>query len=199
MTTELRHTPCLFVNIRRASRAICRLYDLVLGPTQLKITQYVILQTIAESGEIAHCDLARDIAASMETLSRRLAAARQAGRVLMQIGKRGRRMYSLTPKGRQTLEESLPYWEKAQGRLRLALGEIDWRMLPTFTERITSAARPQSALRPYHSRTDQEERNRRQTGLTTALFWTGLKQHPISLVWNCRRASGSWPHIRRRR
>jgi hypothetical protein len=49
-------------------------------------------------------------------------------------------MYSLTAKGRQRLEESLPYWEKAQGRLRLALGEVDWQMLPAFTERMTSAA-----------------------------------------------------------
>jgi DNA-binding MarR family transcriptional regulator len=140
MTIQLRHTACACVNIRRASRAICRLYDLVLGPTQLKITQFVILQTIAESGEIAHCELAKDIAASVETLSRRLGAARKAGLIRMQVGKRGRRMYSLTPKGRQILEESLPYWEKAQGRLRLALGEIDWQVLPTLTERITLAA-----------------------------------------------------------
>jgi DNA-binding MarR family transcriptional regulator len=140
MTTELRHTACACVNIRRASRAICRLYDLVLGPAQLRITQFVILHTIAESGEIAHCELAKEIAASVETMSRRLGDARKAGLVRMQIGKRGRRMYSLTAKGRQRLEESLPYWEKAQGRLRLALGEVDWQMLPAFTERMTSAA-----------------------------------------------------------
>lgn len=140
MTLQLRHTACACINARRASRAICRLYDLVLCPAQLKITQFVILQTIAESGEIAHCELAKDIAASVETLSRRLGAARKAGLVRMQIGKRGRRIYSLTPKGRQVLEEALPYWEKAQHRLRHALGEVDWQMLPTFTERLTAAA-----------------------------------------------------------
>ena len=140
MANNLRHTNCACVNIRRASRAICNLYDLVLGPTQLKATQFTILQTIDESGEIAHCDLATDIAASVETLSRRLANARKCGWVRMQVGKNGRRLYSLTPKGKRALDEALPYWERAQLRFRRSLGEADWQMLASFTERLTSAA-----------------------------------------------------------
>lgn len=140
MANDLRHSKCACVNIRRASRAICHLYDLVLGPAQLKATQFTILQTIDESGEIAHCDLATDIAASIETLSRRLANARKCGWVRMQIGKNGRRLYSLTPKGKRVLEEALPHWERAQLRLRRSLGEADWQLLASFTERLTSAA-----------------------------------------------------------
>ncbi len=140
MTNQLRHTSCACVNVRRASRAICHLYDLVLGPTQLKVTQLIILQTIEESGEIAHCELARDIAASVETLSRRLGNARKAGLVRMQIGGHGRRLYSLTPKGKHVLEEVIPYWERAQLRLRRTLGEQDWQLLASFTERLTMAA-----------------------------------------------------------
>lgn len=140
MANDLRHSSCACVNIRRASRAICHLYDLVLGPTQLKATQFTILQTIAESGEIAHCDLATDIAASVETLSRRLANARKCGWVRMQVGRNGRRLYSLTPKGQRVLEEARPYWDRAQLRLRRTLGEADWQLLASFTERVTSAA-----------------------------------------------------------
>ena len=58
----------------------------------------------------------------------------------MQIGKNGRRMYSLTPKGKRVLNEALPYWERAQLRLRRTLGDPDWQMLAGFTERLTSAA-----------------------------------------------------------
>ena len=140
MANDLRHSNCACVNVRRASRAICHLYDLVLGPTQLKATQFTILRTIDESGEIAHCDLATDIAASVETLSRRLANARKCGWVRMQVGKNGRRLYRLTPKGKRVLDEALPYWERAQLRLRRTLGETDWQMLASFTERLTSAA-----------------------------------------------------------
>lgn len=140
MEHTLRHSNCACVNVRRASRAICRLYDLVLGPTQLKATQFNILRTIDESGEIAHCDLATDIAASVETLSRRLASARKCGWVRMQIGRNGRRLYSLTPKGKRVLDEAIPYWERAQSRLRRTLGESDWQLVASFSERLTSAA-----------------------------------------------------------
>jgi len=147
MANDLRHSNCACVNIRRASRAICHLYDLVLGPTQLKATQFNILRTIDESSEIAHCDLATDIAASVETLSRRLANARKCGWVRMQVGKNGRRLHSLTPKGKRVLDEALPYWERAQLRLRRSLGETDWQLLASFTERLTSAAIRAETLR----------------------------------------------------
>ena len=147
MANDLRHCDCACVSIRRASRAICHLYDLVLGPTQLKATQFNILRTIDESGEIAHCDLATDIAASVETLSRRLANARKCGWVRMQVGKNGRRLYSLTPKGKRVLDEAFPYWERAQFRLRQTLGEADWQLLASFTERLTSAAIRAETLR----------------------------------------------------
>ena len=147
MANDLRHTNCACVNIRRASRAICHLYDLVLGPTQLKATQFTILRTIDEAGEIAHCDLATDIAASVETLSRRLASARKCGWVRMQVGKNGRRLYRLTPKGKRVLDEALPYWERAQLRLRRTLGESDWQIVANFTERLTSAAIRAEAMR----------------------------------------------------
>ncbi len=140
MSTPLRETSCACINLRRASRAVCHLYDLVLSPAKLKSSQWMILQTIGESGEIAHCDLAREFAASIETLSRRLASARKAGLVRVRSGDRQRRIYSLTTKGRRALETATPHWENAQMRLRRTLGESDWNLLAGFSERLTQAA-----------------------------------------------------------
>lgn len=100
----------------------------------------MILECIAEYGEVAHCDLAADLAASVETLSRRLASARQAGLVQVHSGERNRRLYKLTPKGKRVLEEARPYWQKAQLRLRSTLGESDWQLLFDFTRRVADAA-----------------------------------------------------------
>lgn len=100
----------------------------------------MILECIAEYGEVAHCDLAADLAVSVETLSRRLASARQAGLVQAHSGERNRRLYKLTPKGKRVLEEARPYWLKAQLRLRSTLGESDWRLLFDFTRRVADAA-----------------------------------------------------------
>ena len=131
---------CAFASLRRANRAVGHLYDLVLAPTKLKATQYTILHAIAQAGEIAHCDLARQFAASEETFSRRLASARASGWVHMKVGTRYRRVYSLTEQGRSILELAMPYWERAQERMRRELGDLEWAMLGDFAERVTQSA-----------------------------------------------------------
>jgi len=157
MANDLRHSNCACVNIRRASRAICHLYDLVLGPTQLKATQFNILRTIDESGEIAHCDLATDIAASVETLSRRLANARKCGWVRMQVGKNGRRLYSLTPKGKRVLDEALPTGSARNfacaDRLARPIGNC-WPASPVnVTESVQAATIVRESLPPKFTAT----------------------------------------------
>lgn len=59
ITPSIRSTICACTALRRANRTVCHLYDQVLAPTGLKATQFMILQVIAETGEIAQCDLAR--------------------------------------------------------------------------------------------------------------------------------------------
>ena len=139
-------TSCACAGARRVGRAVTHLYDQVLVPTGLKATQFMILRAIAEAGEIAHCDLAAELSASVETLSRRLASARQSGLVRVHSGEHNRRLYSLTPRGRQVLEQATPYWEKAQVRLQLALGDTDWRLLLGFSQRLAEAAAEAEAL-----------------------------------------------------
>jgi DNA-binding MarR family transcriptional regulator len=131
---------CACASLRRTSRAVCHLYDLVLAPTGIRSTQFSILKAIFEAGEVAHCDLARLFVASEETFSRRLASARRAGWVRMTVDARRRRLYRLTDEGRQVLDRATPYWERAQDRMRRELGELDWSLLAEFAERLTRAA-----------------------------------------------------------
>lgn len=140
MPSFFRATSCACTSVRRASRAISHLYDQVLVPTQLKSTQYMILRAIHERGEIAHCDLARELGASVETLSRRLAGARRAGLLQVHTGSKNRRVYSLTSQGKLVLEEATLYWENAQRRLQHSLGDRDWGLLAEFNDRLAAAA-----------------------------------------------------------
>lgn len=107
----------------------------------------MILQAISAMGEIAHCDLARDLGASVETLSRRLASARKSGLVQVHSGDRNKRLYSLTPKGQLVLEEATLYWQKAQHRLEHSLGAEDWNLLAEFSNRVTAAAMRAETIR----------------------------------------------------
>ncbi len=140
MLSSSRVSICACASLRRASRAVNHLYDLVLAPTGLRISQFLILSAIAESEGVAHCDLARRFFASEETFSRRLASARKAGWVHMNVDARRRRVYRLTEAGRALMRIAVPNWERAQERLRCQLSEEDWSALIALSERITVGA-----------------------------------------------------------
>jgi DNA-binding MarR family transcriptional regulator len=132
---------CACAALRSASRAVTQLYDLVLVPTGLKATQFLMLKTIFEAGEIAQCDFARGHAIAIETLSRRFAGLRQKGLVELRIGAHhSERIYRLTPLGKQRFEDAVPYWQLAQRRLRQTLRDADWNVLLELSHKICKAA-----------------------------------------------------------
>jgi DNA-binding MarR family transcriptional regulator len=139
---------CACGTVRKASRAITQFYDLVLAPSGLKATQFVLLKTISERGEIAQWDFARREAIAVETLSRRFAGLRRKGYIQVRTGTRhGEHLYSITEKGKSAYLNALPYWERAQQRLRMALGEGAWRTLLDLMSGIPEATLEAEELR----------------------------------------------------
>jgi DNA-binding MarR family transcriptional regulator len=137
-----------FAALRTAARAVTQFYDLVLAPTGLKATQFLILQAIRSAGEIAQCDFAREFGIAVPTLSRRFGGLRRKEYIQIRRGQRhGERIYSLTPKGEATFNIALPYWERAQRRLRTAMGEEDWCAILQLSARIRNAAISAEQLR----------------------------------------------------
>ncbi len=141
---------CAFTDLRRASRAVAHLYDMVLSPSGLKATQFMILRVIGDSGEIAQCDLATRFALSIETLSRRLCWARKANFVSVRMGEHGRRIYRLTALGEQKLAAARPYWLRADARMKEALGSDDWDRMCAAVDRVIAAAQKAEALRMFN-------------------------------------------------
>jgi len=155
--TEL-YAPCGCAALRRAARVTTQLYDLVLQPCGLKATQFFALRSIGEAGEIAQWRFARENAIAVETLSRRFAALRKRGLITSRIGeKHGERIYSLTEKGKEALLQALPYWERAQSRLRQTIGDTDWKTLLTLCDRTVAAAHEAEQLRTRNSKTEYAE------------------------------------------
>ncbi len=145
---EAEPMPSAFAALRTAARAVTQFYDLVLAPTGLKATQFVILQAIRSAGEIAQCDFAREFGIAVPTLSRRFGGLRRKEYIQIRRGERhGERIYSLTPKGETTFNMALPYWERAQRRLRTAMGEDDWCGILQLAARIRTAAISAEELR----------------------------------------------------
>ncbi len=69
---------------------------------------------------------------------------RRRGLVACRIGcdRPGERLYSLTPLGRETLRNALPYWERAQARLRQAIRSgAEWDLLLKHVDRFCELAK----------------------------------------------------------
>ena len=147
-TNDVAAIQCACTTIRRASRAITQLYDLVLSPTGLRATQFVILAAIGREGKIAQCRLAEEYAVSVETLSRRLASLRRKGLVHLSDGSpHHQHVYTLTNLGRRELERSTPHWNRAQARLTATVGEANLKLLCDICEHLVAGARHAQVLR----------------------------------------------------
>lgn len=149
---NMRSTPCICAAVRRTARAVTQFYDLVLSPTGLKTTQFIILREIAENGEVAQWQLAKGLSIATETLSRRLGLARKKGFVEVRKGaKHGERVYSLTACGSERLNNALPYWNRAQERLGWTLADCGLTGTIDLLDRITLAAKAAEEVRAANS------------------------------------------------
>lgn len=116
--------PCACANLRRAARAVTRLYNQELRSEHIEITQFTLLMALNQTGEIPQGELGKLLALDSTTLTRMLELLKNRGWVLAQEGDDRRyRIYRLTSAGREKLQHSMRHWQRAQDRLRASLGD----------------------------------------------------------------------------
>jgi DNA-binding MarR family transcriptional regulator len=136
---KLPPLPCACANLRRASRAITQLYEEELRPTRLRITQLAILKALRTVPELRQGRLAAAMGLDSTTLTRTLGLLRRQGYVAIRRGPdRRERHLSLTEKGMAKVEQMTPYWERAQKRVRDAMGR-DYEHLQNLLHQLTCA------------------------------------------------------------
>src|SRR6266446_10286344 len=64
--------PCACSQVRRLSRKLSSLYDTLLSPERLTITQYSLLANIERAGQLSHTVLAEKVGMDRTTLTRNL-------------------------------------------------------------------------------------------------------------------------------
>jgi len=133
--------PCACQNLRRATRAVTRIYDEELRKAGLEITQFGLLTALSLVGEANQKRLSAGFAMDSTTLTRTLGLLRKHGWIRMLPGKdRRERLFSLTKAGRRQMAAAQPHWERAERRLRLELGEAGWNSMKHVVSRVTKAA-----------------------------------------------------------
>jgi DNA-binding MarR family transcriptional regulator len=132
---------CACQNLRRVTRVVTRIYDQELRKTGLEITQFGLLTALVATGEANQKRLSAGFAMDSTTLTRTLGLLRRQDWIRVRHGKdRRERLFSLTKAGKRQLAEAQPYWERAERRLRQALGEAGWKSMKRTVSRVTEAA-----------------------------------------------------------
>lgn len=133
--------PCTCANLRRAARAVTRLFNGELQRDGVEITQFTLLMALQQTGEIRQGELGKLLALDSTSLTRMLQPLKKRGWVRVKEGEDRRlRMFSLTPAGRARYQQALPHWKRAQERLEKALGEKAMARLSGSLMEVTRAS-----------------------------------------------------------
>jgi DNA-binding MarR family transcriptional regulator len=124
-------TICTSTALRRADRALGRIYDDSLRPTGLTTTQYSLLAIIDRAPQpLTLGDLAEAQVMDRTTLSHNLAPLRRDGLVQVASGAdRRTKVIALTGAGKSLLETARPRWHAAQQRLVEITGDDAYQHL----------------------------------------------------------------------
>lgn len=125
--------------MRRASRAITQLYDELLEPSGLKVTQYSLLNHIKRLGPLSMNELSEAVRLERTTLVRNLKLLETMGLVSMNTEKTAKgRFVHLTERGLKSLELAVPYWNQAQQYLKELLTEEEARIFMGVLQKVES-------------------------------------------------------------
>lgn len=117
------HHACVCGSVRRAARAITQLYDAMLRPSGLRITQFGILGAAAAMSPITLTRLANATVTDRTTLTRNLRLLEEQGLIRVDAGgDRREREISITRDGTDALQRAFPLWQKAQAQVISGLG-----------------------------------------------------------------------------
>jgi DNA-binding MarR family transcriptional regulator len=116
-------SPCACIRVRRAARDLTHVYDAVLEPLDIHITQFSLLRNLERLGQASVSQLASTMGLDRSTLGRNLAPLCRRGLVLEGDAQDLReRVVTLSPEGRAVLVRAIPLWKRAQRRVENVLG-----------------------------------------------------------------------------
>lgn len=119
---------CACANLRTVSGSLTQLYNKLLKPTGLKITQYYMLGNIYTSPDISISKLGEIMQLDQTTVTRNLNILKESG--LVQINRAGydsrTKVISITDLGYEKLNNATPIWNEVQDRIEGSIGRDEY-------------------------------------------------------------------------
>jgi len=137
---------CACEGLRRAARAVSKVYAGALGGFGLTPTQLAILVATRLHGALPLSRLAEGIGLDRTSLYRAVRPLERKGYLRTLPGRTDReRMATVTAKGERLLEAALPIWESTQRRFIEAMGPRAWLTASSAMKRVRSVAQTLSS------------------------------------------------------
>ena len=135
-------TECACFDLRRATRAVSRMYDDFLRDEGLNVTQFSLLRLIYVEKELSISTLGRYMVMDRTSITRALAPLERDGLIRSRSGADKRiRIVSVTNMGRKLVDDAEPKWRQAQEALIETIGEGRWRAMCTVLRDTTRMVR----------------------------------------------------------
>jgi DNA-binding MarR family transcriptional regulator len=119
---------CVCSALRKAARAVGRIYDAALAPAGMTTAQFAILRGVACSGPVPLSRLAEQQAMDRTSLYRAIAPIEARGWLCVEAGRGRAKRAVLTEAGRAALAAAEPRWEGIQMEMASGIG-VEWRVL----------------------------------------------------------------------
>lgn len=121
---------CFCNTVRKADRAIFRVYDEAMATCDITVMQFSILRTLLRDGDLPLSELADALVMDRTSLYRTIKPLQQSGAVLIRDAESGRsKIAVLTVLGKKQIKQAEPYWQAAQDRLTDLFGKQKWQSL----------------------------------------------------------------------
>lgn len=128
-TSPLGDHACACNALRKASRAVTRLYDELMEGAPVSLTQFAVLRNIQRNEPVPLVRLADILVMDRTTLYRALGPLEREGWIVLDDGDGRTKVARLTPAGREAIAGSTAAWQAAQERLIGRFGVERWRFL----------------------------------------------------------------------
>ena len=135
--------PCACTALRKAARAVARVYESALAHAGLTATQFAVLRALERQGGTAPLSrLAEELVLERTSLYRALAPLTRARLVrLVPTSDRRSKAAALTRGGRARIAAALPYWKVAHGAFVEGFGRGRWGTTAGVLDEVVRVAR----------------------------------------------------------
>lgn len=108
--TKLSKSACYCTNLRRSANVITAFYDSMLSETGLSVAQYYLLINLSRAGSANITHWAEMVGLDRSTMVRNIKSLQN--HELVEIAEGHGKTFTLSSKGKMTLEKAIPLWEK---------------------------------------------------------------------------------------